>query len=142
MASGGGLHASSGVQQRGVAECYSRHMSTMPTRVDGDLFAAAKSSGAVHSRSAAQQIAHWARIGRELEASTGVSQRDIEAVLRGDGSYDALQDREQAVVRGTWDEQIAERLSSLNLEQKFESAGVEWVEADDEGNLVARGPGA
>lgn len=112
----------------------------MPTRVDGELFAAARSSGAVHSRSAAQQIAHWARIGRELEASPGVSQRDIEAVLAGDGSYDALQEREQAIVRGTWDEQIAGRLSSLDLEQTFQAAGVEWVEADDEGNLVARGP--
>lgn len=115
-------------------------MSTMPTRVDGDLFAAAKSSGAVHSRSAAQQIAHWARIGRELEASASVSHRDIEAVLAGDGSYDALQEREQAIVRGSWDELIAERLSSLDLEQRFQAAGVEWVEADDEGNLVVRGP--
>ncbi|MGI8947595.1 MAG: TA system antitoxin ParD family protein [Ornithinimicrobium sp.] len=42
----------------------------------------------MHSRSAAQQINHWARIGRELEASGKVSQRDIEAVLAGDGSYD------------------------------------------------------
>lgn len=111
----------------------------MPTRVSGELFAAAKSSGAVHSRSAAQQIDHWARIGRELEASTGVSQRDVEAVLAGDGSYDALQEREQAIVRGTWDEQIADRLSSLDLEQRFQAAGVEWVEGDDDGNLVTRG---
>ena len=110
----------------------------MPTRVDGDLFAAAKSSGAVHSRSAAQQIAHWARIGREFEASNGVNHRDIEAVLAGDGSYDDLQEREQAIVRGTWDEQVAERLSSLNLEKKLKAAGFDWVEADDEGNLVAR----
>lgn len=111
----------------------------MPTRVDGDLFAAAKSSGAVHSRSAAQQLAHWARIGREFEASTGVSHRDIEAVLAGDGSYDSLQEREQAIVRGTWDEKIAQRLSSLDLGQKFQAAGVGWVEADDEGNLVTHG---
>jgi ParD-like antitoxin of type II bacterial toxin-antitoxin system len=117
-------------------------MSTIPTRVDGDLFAAAKSSGAVHSRSAAQQIAHWARIGREFEASARVSHRDVEAVLAGDRSYDALQEREQAIVRGTWDEQVGERLSSLNLEQKFQAAGVEWAEADDEGHLVARGPRA
>ncbi len=113
-------------------------MTTMPTRVDGDLFAAAKSSGAVHSRSAAQQIAHWARIGRELEASGGISHREVEAVLAGDGSYDDLQEREQAIVRGTWDEQVADRLSSLNLEKKFRAAGVDWVEADDEGNLVTR----
>lgn len=114
----------------------------MPTRVDGELFAAAKSSGAMHSRSAAQQIAHWARIGREFEASAGVSQRDIEAVLAGDGFYDALQEREQAIVRGNWGEQIAKRLASLDLEQKFQAAGVEWMEADDEGNIVARGAGA
>jgi hypothetical protein len=114
-------------------------MSTMPTRVDGELFAAAKSSGAVHSRSAAQQLAHWARIGRELEASAQVSQRDIEAVLAGDGSYDALQEREQAIVRGTWDEQIADRLASLDLEKQFKAAGVGWTEADDDGNLVMRG---
>ena len=112
----------------------------MPTRIDGDLFAAAKSSGAVHSRSAAQQLAHWARIGREFEASSRVTQRDVEAVLAGDGSYDALQEREQAVVRATWDEQIAERISSLDLAERFRTAGVTWVEADDEGNLVRRGP--
>ena len=128
--------------QPGVAVCYSDRMTTMPTRVDGDLFAAAKSSGAVHSRSAAQQIAHWARIGREFEASHGVNHRDIEAVLAGDGSYDALQEREQAIVRGTWDERIAERIASLNLEKKFRAAGVDWVEADDEGNLVVRGSDA
>jgi len=112
----------------------------MPTRIDGELFAAAKSSGAVHSRSAAQQLAHWARIGREFEASSRVAQRDVEAVLAGDGSYDALQEREQAIVRASWDEQIAERISSLDLERKFRAAGVTWVEADDEGNLVRRGP--
>jgi hypothetical protein len=112
----------------------------MPTRIDGDLFAAAKSSGAVHSRSAAQQLAHWARIGREFEASSRISQRDVEAVLAGDGSYDSLQERDQAIVRATWDEQIAERLSSLDLEEKFQAAGVDWVEADREGNVVTRGP--
>lgn len=111
----------------------------MPTRVDGDLFAAAKSSGAVQSRSAAQQLAHWARIGRELEASAAVSHRDVEAVLAGGGSYDALGEREQAIVRGAWDEAITERLASLNLERTFRAAGVEWVEADEEGGLVTRG---
>lgn len=112
----------------------------MPTRIDGELFAAAKSTGAVHSRSAAQQLTHWARIGREFESSARVSQRDVEAVLAGNESYDALQEREQAIVRATWDEQVAERISSLDLERKFQAAGVEWVEADDAGNLVTRDP--
>ncbi len=62
----------------------------MPTRIDGELFAAAKSSGALHSRSAAQQIDHWARIGRELEASADVSHRDIDAVLTDKASHDVV----------------------------------------------------
>jgi len=46
---------------------------TSPTRVDDDLYASAKLVGEVMSRSAAQQLARWARIGRELEASGTVS---------------------------------------------------------------------
>jgi hypothetical protein len=110
----------------------------MPTRVDGELFAAAKSVGAVHSRSAAQQLDHWARIGRELESSAAVTHRDIEAVLAGDGSYDALHEREQAIVRAAWDEQIAARLSALNLEREFRAAGTPWVESDTDGKTVRR----
>ena len=37
-------------------------------RVDADLFESAKSAGAVAGRSAAAQIRHWARIGRETVA--------------------------------------------------------------------------
>lgn len=62
--------------------------STTPTRFDAALFASAQAAGARNHRSAAHQLAHWARMGRELEASTGVSQRDIEPVLAGQMSYD------------------------------------------------------
>jgi hypothetical protein len=113
--------------------------STMPTRVDGELFDAAKSVGAVNSRSAAQQINHWARIGREFEASGRVSQRDIERVLAGDGSYDTLGEREQAIVRASWDEQVADRIAALDFETEFAEAGETWSEADDAGRLIARG---
>ena len=111
----------------------------MPTRVDGDLFDSAKSVGAVNSRSAAQQINHWARIGREFEASGHVSQRDIERVLAGDGSYDALGEREQAIVRASWDEQVAARVAALDLSAEFAAAGEAWSEANEAGQLIARG---
>jgi hypothetical protein len=111
----------------------------MPTRVDGDLFDSAKSLAAVNSRSAAQQINHWARIGREFEASGRVSQRDVERVLAGDGSYDELGEREQAIVRASWDEQIAARIASLDLAAEFAESGESWSEADEAGNVVARG---
>lgn len=110
-----------------------------PTRIDEDLFAAAKSAGEVLSRSAAQQINHWARIGRELEASQSVSARDIAMVLAGRASYDALGAREQAVVRAEWDERMTQLRTGLNLEDEFTVAGDTWTEADAQGRIVERG---
>ncbi|MDY7541788.1 MULTISPECIES: TA system antitoxin ParD family protein [unclassified Cryobacterium] len=46
--------------------------SMIQVRVDRDLFEAAKSAGAVVRRSAAEQIRHWARIGREFENAARV----------------------------------------------------------------------
>ncbi len=111
----------------------------MPTRVDGDLFDAAKSIGAVTSRSAAQQLSHWARIGRELEASPATRMRDIQRVLSGKSSYDDLGERGQAVVRANWDERTAEQLARLDLSAEFTKAGRSWTEADEEGRAVTRG---
>jgi len=110
-----------------------------PTRIDEDLFAAAKSAGEVLSRSAAQQINHWARIGRELEASQAVSARDIVAVLAGRASYDDLGAREQAVVRAEWDERITELRTGLNFEVELTAVGDTWSEVDARGRTVERG---
>ncbi|MFS0895412.1 TA system antitoxin ParD family protein [Microbacterium sp. 179-I 3D3 NHS] len=113
--------------------------SSMPTRVDGDLFEVAKSIGAEESRSAAQQITHWARIGRELEASPRVNHRDIRRVLAGVAAYDDLDEHGQAVVRATWDEQVVERRARLDLAAEFRAAGRTWTEADSAGRAVTRG---
>ena len=113
-------------------------MTTMPTRIDGDLFEAAKAAGVVMSRSAAQQLNHWARLGRELEAARGLNHRDIARVLAGEVSYDSLADPEQAVVRSVWDERIDVARASLALAAEFEAAGESWSEADDDGAVVTR----
>lgn len=115
-------------------------MATMPTRIDKALFDAAKAAGKVSSRSAAQQLDHWARIGRQLESSTAVTQGDITRVLAGQASYDALPDRGQALVRASWDERISARLAGLNLEEQLRAAGEPWAEADGDGNVVIRDP--
>ncbi|GAA1706190.1 ParD-like family protein [Microbacterium sediminicola] len=112
---------------------------TMPTRVDGELFEAARAAGATASRSAAQQLAHWARLGRELEASPTASLVDIRRVLEGRGSYDDLGEHEQAVVRNTWDEEIQKRRAALNLARRFQEQGRTWSEVDDDGQVVTRG---
>ncbi|MEB0265077.1 TA system antitoxin ParD family protein [Cryobacterium sp. 10I5] len=50
--------------------------------MDRDLFEAAKTAGAVTSRSAEEQLRHWARIGREFENGTALSSRLIRAINR------------------------------------------------------------
>src|SRR5881394_1846291 len=66
----------------------SKRLWSTPTRVDQSLFEAARAAGALYSRSAAQQLAHWARLGRELEASPSVTQDAIARVLAGQALYD------------------------------------------------------
>lgn len=119
--------------------------STSPARIDDDLYASAKLAGEVQSRSASQQVAHWARIGRELESSSAISTRDIAEVLAGSRSYDDLGPREQALVRSEWGARMDERRAALNLAEQFAAEGRTWVELDDDGEVVSRstpGPAA
>jgi hypothetical protein len=62
--------------------------STIQVRVDADLFEAAKSAGADAGRSAAQQIRHWARMGREFEKSVDILAGRRETVSRTDARRD------------------------------------------------------
>lgn len=111
---------------------------TSPTRIDDDLFASAKAVGEVMSRSASQQVSHWARIGRELEAAASVSQRSVAGVLAGEQSYDRLTAEEQAVVRAEWSERIDARIASLDLARSLAAEGRPFVELDDDGRVVRR----
>lgn len=111
--------------------------STTPTRFDAALFASAQAAGARTHRSATQQLAHWARLGRELEATAGLSQRDIDRVLAGQLSYDDLGDWEQTVVRTAWREGIDADLNTLDLAARFSAqARTRWSEADDAGRVT------
>ena len=114
-------------------------MASTPTRIDDELFEHAKLIGSLMSRSAAQQIAHWARIGREIESTEGVSTRAITEVLAQRSSYDALTDEEQAIVRAEWAERIEERRAALDMPKELAAQGRSWVELGDDGEVVERG---
>jgi hypothetical protein len=114
--------------------------STSPARIDDELYSSAKAVGAVMSRSASQQIAHWARIGRELEAAGSVSSRAVRRVLAGIDDYDDLGAREQAVVRGEWAERMAGHVADLNFEREFAADGAAYAELDKQGRPVLREP--
>lgn len=111
-------------------------MSTMPTRVDIEVFEAARSAASASSRSATQQINHWARIGRAFEEAPSTTVRDIQRVLSGELPYDALSEPAQSVVRASWDEAITEAIGELDLAAEFQAAGTGYAEADEQGNLV------
>jgi hypothetical protein len=111
-----------------------------PVRIDADLYAEASSVASVMSRSTTQQIAHWARIGRELEASPHVSVEAISSVLRRSKSYDELGNEEQAIVRAFWAERMDALRDALRLQREFESQGRPYVELDDSGRVVRHEP--
>jgi hypothetical protein len=104
-----------------------------PIRLDRELAAAAREAAQTMSRSVAEQVSHWARLGRELERSPQVSVAQVQAVLRGEASYDALGLHEQALVRTEWDERITQTLSTLDLGQAFAAEGHRFAELDGDG---------
>jgi hypothetical protein len=55
-------------------------MSSHSLRVSQSLFVSARAEGELLSRSTAQQVEHWARIGRQVEA-LGLSVADVAALL-------------------------------------------------------------
>ncbi len=111
---------------------------TIPTRVDRDLLDSARIVGDRLSRSAPQQLAHWARIGREIELGSSVTQSTVADALSGRTSYDDLNPEEQAVVRAHWAVRAAELLAKLNLAEEFAIEGRTYVELDDMGRVVLR----
>lgn len=113
---------------------------TSPTRIDDELYASAKAVGALMSRSASQQIAHWARIGRELEAASSVSLRDVARVLQGEAEYDDLNAHEQAVIRTEWAQRMSDRMGELDFDRESTEAGQSFSALDEHGRSVRHQP--
>lgn len=113
---------------------------TSPIRIDDDLYASAKIVGPVMSRSAAQQIAHWARIGREVEATGSISHQAVADMLSKGRTYDSLNAYEQAIVRAEWTERMDARRRALDLAQEFHDQGRFDVELDDDGQVRGSDP--
>ena len=112
-------------------------MSSTPIRIDDELYEAAKAVAATRDRSAAQQVAYWARIGRELEASGVISAGAINDVLVGRRRYDALGPEDQAVVRAVWAERLDSIAGGINLAERFVAEGRRtWVDIDQDGGVV------
>lgn len=113
--------------------------SSTPIRIDEALHEAAKHVGRLQSRSAAQQITHWARLGREMEASRAITAHAITAVLEGRTPYDDIDTEGQAVVRATWTDRLDAVAAGIDLASEFEAARrAHWVDIAPDGTLIRR----
>lgn len=70
--------------------------------------------------------------------SPQVNHRAVSQVLAGNGSYDLLGEREQALIRGAWSERITALREGLNFEEEFRAVGESYSEADADGNVTTR----
>ncbi|WP_072805848.1 TA system antitoxin ParD family protein [Rhodococcoides yunnanense] len=109
---------------------------SQPTRLPADVYDSAAAATLTTSRTVPQQIAHWARIGREIEMSPRMNHRAITAVLTGTGSYDSLSEHEQAIIREEWADRAASLRSQQNYAEQFTAAGESYSEVDEDGNLI------
>jgi hypothetical protein len=107
-----------------------------PVRLDAEITEAARIAATRMSRSVAQQVSHWARIGRELERARDVSTEDIRRVLDGQADYDRLPAKEQAMVRAVWSGRVDQLRSELRLDRIYAERGYRYAELDESGNVV------
>lgn len=111
-----------------------------PTRVATDLVESAAAEGRRESRSAKQQLDHWARVGRAVSMRQTAARRRIEAVLSGELSLSALSAEERVVATAEQDVRIQEQAQAADFGAYLAAEGVTTVALDDKGRLVEYRP--
>ncbi len=111
-----------------------------PTRFAADLLDAAAIEGARQSRSAKQQLDHWARVGRSVTLAGSASRRRIDAVMAGTLPRTALRPEERAVVDAELEVAVTVRAGATDFGDVLAARGVTTVALDDAGALVEYRP--
>lgn len=111
-----------------------------PTRVAADLMAAATAVGARESRSAKQQLDHWARVGRAICAQQTAARRRVEAALAGTLAPSALSAQEGVAFNAEVQARIEESLRATNLGAALNASGIATVSLDEHGELIEHLP--
>lgn len=112
----------------------------VPTRIARDLLDAAAAEGRIESRSAKQQLDHWARLGRSVSLQQSASRRRIDAVLAGTLPTTALRQDERAIVNAELDAAITASAQQIDLAGALARQGITTVALDDNGALVQYNP--
>ncbi len=110
------------------------------TRVAADLMDSAAAEGARQSRSAKQQLDHWARVGREVSAQQTTARRRVEAALTGSLELRELSVEEGAVFNAEIAAAIQENLAEANYGKDLAERGITTVALDENGDIVEHHP--
>ena len=115
-------------------------MTDRVTRVAADLVDSAAAEGARQSRSAKQQLDHWARVGRAVSSQHTASRRRVEAALAGDVALTELSVEEGVVFNAEISAAIEENLARTDYGKALAARGITTVALDDAGDLVEHRP--
>lgn len=85
------------------------------TRVSPDLYADAERAVDSTNRSIRQQLEHWTRLGRNMEAVSGRALRRVQAALRGDLPSEQLTADEATLFDAEVDARIEELLPVTDM---------------------------
>ena len=110
------------------------------TRFAADLLDAAAAEGARQSRSAKQQLDHWARVGRAVSAGQTAARQRVEAALAGDLELAELSEEEGVVFNAEISASIEEQLSAGDYGRVLAGRGVTTVALNDKGEIVEHRP--
>jgi hypothetical protein len=111
-----------------------------PTRVSSDLLDSAVVEGAKESRSAKQQLEHWARVGRSVCARQTASRHRVEAAMAGALPVEQLSDEEGIVFDSEVQSRLQARLRTTNLGAVLAARGVSTVALNEHGELTEYRP--
>lgn len=111
-----------------------------PVRVEADLYRAARFAAARSSRSTAQQVDYWARLGRAVSLPETVARRRIEAATAGRLDFTDLSADERTVANAEIDARVEQRAEGTSYGEQLAADGMTTVALGDEGNLVEYRP--
>lgn len=110
------------------------------TRFAADLLDSAAAEGARQSRSAKQQLDHWARVGRAVSSQHTAARRRVEAALAGDLELRELTVEEGVVFNAEIAAAIEENLAESNYGAELARRGITTVALDEAGDIVEHRP--
>lgn len=110
------------------------------TRIATDLYESATAEGARQSRSAKQQLDHWARVGRAVSSQHTASRHRVEAALAGRLPMTDLSVEEGIVFNAEISAAIEEKLARSHYGDELAARGITTVALDESGDMVEYQP--